>query len=223
MIAGAGGVIAQAITKSFWGRLVLGILCIIFLPFIIYIYVREYFAVRKSMQDLRTLARQNPIFNWLNLQQRAKDVYTRVQTAWNKNDVSEASEWMDDWYWQNQKYVHLDQWEENGLRNVVKIKHINTIKPLFVSNGNAQTGEGSQVVMSIEANIIDYLQKIDNGTIVEGDMEYKDVDTIWTFVYKNNKWVVQNIEPQAQWRTYVKMKNELDPIPASQASLSHFR
>ena len=134
MMAAAGGSIAKAITKSFWGKLLLFVLFVIFFPFIIWTYLKEYFAVKKTMKDLHALAISNRAFDWLSLKMRASEVFMRVQTAWDKNNIEEVSDWMDDWYWQNQKYVHLEKWEENGQKNIVKIKKIKDIKPLYVNS-----------------------------------------------------------------------------------------
>jgi hypothetical protein len=215
MMAAAGGSIAKAITKSFWGKLLLFVLFVIFFPFIIWTYLKEYFAVKKTMKDLHALAISNRAFDWLSLKMRASEVFMRVQTAWDKNNIEEVSDWMDDWYWQNQKYVHLEKWEENGQKNIVKIKKIKDIKPLYVQSSNTQNAEDSRVILSIEAEMQDYLVRLSDNMIVEGDKEFKDVESVWTFIYKNGKWVVQNIEEGSTSLVYAKMENILSTVPVN--------
>jgi len=213
MMAAAGGSIAKAITKSFWGKLLLFVLFVLFLPLIIWIYLKEYFAIKKTMKDLHALAISNRAFDWLSLKMRASEVFMRVQTAWDKNNIEEVSDWMDDWYWQNQKYVHLEKWEENGQKNIVKIKKIKDIKPLYVQSSNTQNAEDSRVILSIEAEMQDYLIRLSDNMIVEGDKDFKDVESVWTFIYKNGKWVVQNIEEGSTSLSYAKMENIVSTAP----------
>lgn len=215
IMAAAGGSIAKAITKSFWGKLLLFVLSVIFLPLIIWIYLKEYFAVKKTMKDLQYLAISNRAFDWLSLKMRASEVFMRVQTAWDKNNIEEVSEWMDDWYWQNQKYIHLEKWEEKGQRNIVNIKKITDIRPLYVQSSNAQNAEDSRVILSIEAEMQDYLVRLSDNMIVEGDKEFKEVESVWTFIYKKGKWVVQNIEEGSTSLIYAKMENIVSTIPVN--------
>ena len=207
--AAAGGSIAKAITKSFWGKLIMGVVFLIFLPLIIWVYIKEYRAVKRTSKDLVMLASKSKVFDWLSIKMRVSEVFNRVQTAWDKNNIEEASEWMDDWYWQNQKYVHLSKWEEKGMKNIVNVKKINNIKPLYVNHSGEADAEGSRIVVSIDANMQDYLVRLSDNMVVEGDKEFKDVESVWTFVLSRGKWVVQNIEESSMSLTYAGMKNVL--------------
>lgn len=207
LMAGAGGSIAKAISKNFWVKLLMVIVTIIFLPLILYIYITELIATRKTKKDLAVLSQKHRMFQWIGVNQRIKDVFMRVQRGWDKGNVSEVSEWMDDWYWQNQQYVFLDKWENEGLKNVTSVLKINSIKPLYVNFSGEPDAIGSLLVVSIDAKMQDYLVRIADNIVVEGDKEYKDVEKVWTFVYKNNGWVVQNIEDSSMSRIYQKEPN----------------
>ena len=80
-LAGPGGKIARAAFETFWGRVVLGILTIVFLPYITYVVVREKLSERRARKDLRFMAKYNSLFEWLKLQERAKDCFYRVHSA----------------------------------------------------------------------------------------------------------------------------------------------
>jgi CBS domain containing-hemolysin-like protein len=112
--AGPGGKIASAIFQTFWGKVLLFILAILFFPLILYTLVREYLAERHTLKDLRQLAKVNKLFDWLTLRDRITDCFYRIHTAWRKEDMTEASDWMTDWYWKNQQLVYLDQWAKEG-------------------------------------------------------------------------------------------------------------
>lgn len=205
--AGAGGKIAKALSKSIWVRIGLAILAVIFLPLIIMGYIRERRKVKQTTADLALLSKKHQAFNFLALKPRITNVYTRVQAAWDKGMIDEASEWMDDWYWQNQKYVYLDRWESQGLKNIVNVKKVKKIKPLHVAYSGEPNAEDSRLVVEITAEMQDYLVNMETKMVVEGDREFKDVENIWTFVYRNGRWVVENIEEATEFSTYLRLEN----------------
>lgn len=163
-VAGPGGKIASAAFETFLGKAILGVLTIIFLPFIIYVFLREKLAERRARKDLRFMAAYSSNFEWLKIQERAKDCFFRVHSGWENEDLSGITRWMTDWYWQNQQMVHLDRWKKQGLKNICNVKKITNIKPLlFVHRNQGKEHENSMVVISIEANMRDYLEDRHSG------------------------------------------------------------
>ncbi len=204
VMAGPGGKIAKAVAKSFWGKVVLVVLTIIFLPLIIYITIREKLATRRALKDLRYIARFGPDFEWFKIRQRVTDCFHRIHDAWRKEDVSEAAAWMTDWYWQNQQLVYLDRWGREGMRNVCEVKRINSIRPLlFAHRNDGAPHEGSILAVTVSAKMKDYLEKRNTGEVVEGDKKFKDVETIWSFTLGDGKWRVSNIEPSDMIMEYI--------------------
>ena len=57
----------------------------------------------KKLEIMETLIRNkfNDNFDWMSLKVRIKNVFLRVHSAWKKEDMKLASEWMTNWYWQN--------------------------------------------------------------------------------------------------------------------------
>lgn len=218
-LAGPGGKIASAAFETFWGRVVLGGLFVLFLPLIVYTAAKEKLAERRAMRDLRFMAAYSPQFDWLNVQARLKDCFYRVHSAWENEDLAQVSAWMTDWYWQNQQLVHLDKWKKGGLVNVCEVKKITNIKPLlFVHRNYGQEHEGSLVVISVSANMQDYLAKRDSGKVVEGSKKFKDVETIWTLVMESGAWKVSAIEEDSMSLVYAKMTKDLPAIESTVAS-----
>lgn len=212
-MAGPGGKIASAAFETFWGRVALGILTIVFLPLIAYIMLREKFSERRARKDLRFMAGYSPLFEWLKLQERAKDCFFRVHSGWGKEDLSGVSGWMTDWYWQNQQMVHLDRWKEAGLVNICDVRKITAIKPLlFVHRNQGEEHEDSMVIISIEANMKDYLQERTTGKIVEGSKRYKEVETVWSFTLEAGVWKVSDIEEASMSLAYARMVKDLPAI-----------
>ena len=84
MLAGPGGKIASAAFESFWGKIILGLLTLIFLPLIIYVALREKLAENRARKDLRYMAAYNSLFELLKIQERAKDCFLRVHSGWQE-------------------------------------------------------------------------------------------------------------------------------------------
>ena len=218
-MAGPGGKIARAAFETFWGRGALGVLTIVFLPLVAYVLLVEKFSERRARKDLRFMAGHSSLFEWLKLQERAKDCFFRVHSGWDKEDLSGVSDWMTDWYWQNQQLVHLDRWREEGLVNICDVKNITRIKPLlFVHRNQGDEHEDSMVVISIEARMKDYLQDRTTGKVVEGSKRDKEVETIWSFTLEDGVWKVSNIEEDSMSTVYAKMVRELPGIETTVVS-----
>jgi hypothetical protein len=215
-LAGPGGKIASALFATFWGKVLLLGLTIVLSPLIIYVAVQEMNASRRTTRDLQFMAKYSPQFELLELQQRAKDCFTRVHSAWSDEVLSGVKEWMTGWYWQNQQMVHLEKWKREGLKNVCNVKKISGIKPLlFVHRNNGAEHEGSMVVIAISANLQDYLATRDGDKVVEGSKNYQEVRTIWTFTLENGAWKVSNIEEDGMTLTYTRMVKDLPSIEST--------
>ena len=131
--------------------------------------------------------------------------------------MSEASEWMTSWYWQNQQMAYLNQWERDGLVNHCRVKSISKIRPLFLEYEQSEgSSEDSRLVVSITANMEDYLAQRATGKIVEGKKGYADTEHVWTFILQKGKWVVANIEEGSMSLSYAGLKSEVpEMLPGS--------
>ena len=227
-LAGPGGKIARALFDTFWGKVLLIVLTIVFLPLIVYVTAREKLSERRTRRDLRFMARYDSRFDWLQLQQRAKDCFLRVHAHWRLEDLSEARAWMTDWYWQNQQRVHLDRWRREGLENCCDVKRreglenccdvkrIQHLRPLlFVHRNQGSEHEQSMVVITITARMRDYLQHRTTGKVVEGSKRYKAVETLWSFTMVDGEWKVSDIEEGSMSLSYARMVRELPPIEST--------
>ena len=215
-LAGPGGKIASAAFETFWGRIVLGLLAVFFLPLTVYVLVREKLAERRAHRDLRFMAAYDSRFDWLQIQQRAKDCFHRVHSGWGDEDLSRVADWMTAWYWQNQQQVHLDRWRREGLKNVCEVRKIARLKPLlFVHRNQGAEHEESLIVISIEALMKDYLEERSGGRVVEGSKRFKLVETIWSFVLEDGEWKVSDIEEDSMSLAYAKLARGLPPIEST--------
>ncbi len=162
------------------------------------------------------MAGYSPLFELLKIQERAKECFFRVHSGWKEENLSGVSAWMTDWYWQNQQLAHLDRWKKEGLVNICDVKKVTNIKPLlFVHRNQGEEHEDSMVVISIEANMKDYLQDRNTGTVVEGSKRYKEVETVWSFTLENGVWKVSDIEEASMSLAYAKMVTDLPKIEST--------
>ena len=218
-LAGPGGRIASAAFETFWGRIALGLLAIVFLPLLIHVYVQEGLAARRARKDLAFVAARSPGFDRLGLRARWKDCFFRVHAGWREGDLSEAGRWMTSWYWQNQQSVSLQAWKAQGLVNVCNVRRIKSMRPLlFVHRNDGAEHEGSAIVVAIEARMQDYLKSEATGKVVEGSKRWKDVETLWTFTYVRGAWLVSDIEEGSCSLAYASTRKEL---PAIESTVSH--
>jgi hypothetical protein len=212
--AAPGGKIVSGLFKTPWGRVLLGVLTVIFAPIIIFVVITEWRGEKRSMAQLRRLAAIDPNFEWMALKERVTGCYQRIHAAWTAEDMSQASEWMTSWYWQNQQLAHLNRWERDGLVNHCRIKSISRVRPLFVSfKSNADgSSDGSRVVVAISAKMEDYLEVRATGKVVEGKKGFADAEHVWTFLLQQGQWVVSNIEEGSMSLTYARMLAEVPEV-----------
>lgn len=219
-LAAPGGKIARAVFETFWGRVVLVLLVIVFAPLIVLSVLKERRAVRRATADLAYLAQRAPEFRWIGLRERALACFHRVHAAWSREDVSEATDFMTDWYWQNQQLVFLDRWAADGLVNHCTVKSVSKVKPIVVDPRHGPDGfDGSKVVLAISANMQDYLARRDGGEIVEGSKKYKDVESLWTFELAGGEWKVSNIDASESMDEYLEMARALPRVTDSVQSM----
>ncbi|WP_299336370.1 hypothetical protein [uncultured Psychroserpens sp.] len=215
--AGPGGGIAKAFFKTWWGKAILILLTIIFLPLIIYMKTVEYFAVRKAKKELLKLGMINKDFSWLNLEKNITNVFTRVYIAWSKGDMKEVSEYVNHWYWQNQQTVHLDKWKAENLKNVCNLESISSIKPLYLEISEEDNLEGSKIAFSITANVEDYLIDRDTRRPVIGKKGYSDEEKIWIMEYTEGKWLLDDIRDGDMSLQFAKLDNIIPESIVSQS------
>lgn len=221
--ASPGGSIAKAAVNTTWGRIGMLVLFIILSPLVLYVYLKESKAKKRTLKDLDYLSRQEGAleFDWLKMKPRLYDCFVRVHSAWDKEDVSEASKWMTSWFWQNQQIGVLDKWARDGLKNVCEVHQKVEFKPLlFVHrNENGIPHAGSTVHVLASAIMTDYLVEKASGKVVEGCKSKKEVIKMWSFALVNGQWVVDNIEDESLSLDYADIAKTLPAIEETLLSL----
>ncbi|MBT5235529.1 MAG: hypothetical protein HOM18_09565 [Candidatus Marinimicrobia bacterium] len=139
-----------------------------------------------------------------------------MHKGWADENLSDVSQWMTDWYWQNQQQVYLEQWKKQGVRNVCNVKKLTSIKPILLQHKNHdQKHESSKLVVSITAKMNDYLEDINTGKVVEGNKKYKPVTTIWIFILEDEQWKVSAIEESETLMNFVKTSKDMPAIEST--------
>lgn len=212
-LAGPGGSIAKGLFTTFWGKLFLVLLVIIFLPFIIVSLIRGRIKQARTRKALNHLATQSRLFDPIALNTRMRDVFERVYLSWNKGDLEDTSEWMNSWYRQNQQIVHLNNWNEKGLKNHCQVGKIFSITPIHIQmNQTGESLDGTRVVFKIHAEVIDYLEEVSTSRLVKGEYGFVNNSNLWTLELTDGNWKLDNIEENEMLGAYEKLKNVLVPI-----------
>ncbi len=213
--AGPGGEIVELAFKTTIGKIILGILAIIFLPLIIYVYVREMIGVRRTKADLKQLAQQYPEFAWKSIDARVREIAQRLYTAWDSGDLANCfADLSPDYFWAQQEI--LDRWREEGKHNVVELKKVKQIKPLFVRTEDEESL--SILAISITMNLRDYLLNTRTGKIIKGRKKVvTDHEAVWILVLDENRWMLHSIEEGTDSLSYAKSKNIIGTGPLNRS------
>jgi len=214
--AGPGGIV-KAVTTSFWGQVGLCLLGIILFPLVVWFYILGLKRSKKIRSELTRLAAVYPQYHWLDLRDRATEIYLWVWSAWSQQKMSLASQYTTSWYWQNQQLV-LDRWEADGQINICKVDCILSIDPLFIEHREENNCEGSRVVLSIKANVMDYLEDKATGKVVKGDKKCEELETIWTLKWQEGAWRLNLIEPDTQEFEYLGMPSMVPEVLAGRSA-----
>lgn len=212
--AGPGGFIAKGLFKSFWGKILLGILTIVLLPFILYVYFTEKIAVMKNKKILLKLSATHKNFNWIDLEKEFSHIVRRVYIAWAKEDMAEVKEYVNNWYWRNQQIVNLDYWKSQNLKNVSRLRTLEKVNPLYLEFSSEENLNGTRIAIRIDVEAEDYLLDIETNKIIEGKKGYQDLDYVWFFKYEDGKWLLDDIRQGASSLGFAKLANV---IPANVA------
>lgn len=193
MYAGPGGYIAKGLFKTFWGKILLSALAVILLPLLVYIRLVEFRKARKIKKILNTIALQNREFSWMQLEKEYSNIIRRVYNAWSNEDMGEVKQYVNNWYWQNQQLVFLEQWKRENLKNVSRLKVIEKLKPLYLELTTNDNWEGTRVAVLVQVDAEDYLMERDTQKVVQGNKGYQNLEYIWMFEYTDGKWLLDNI------------------------------
>lgn len=211
--AGPGGMIAKAVEKTLLGKIVFCIFAFVFMPLIIWFMITEHLAEKRARKDLKFMAAYSPLFDWLKIRERAKDCFYRIHASWENEDLTTASDWMSPWYWQNQQLTSLERWKREGLQNICEVRKISAIRPLlFVHKNEGKEHEDSMIVISITANMKDYLEDRETGEVVEGCKKIKSVETVWSFTLIDGNWKVSDISESSTSISFAKLRRDLPQI-----------
>lgn len=205
--AGPGGAVAKAFFKTWWGKLILIALTIIFLPLIIYIKLIEYRKVRKNKKILAQLSLKHKEFQWMQLHKEFSNIIRRVYNAWSDEDLSDVKNYVNHWYWQNQQSVFLDRWKKENLKNVSQLKEITKIRPLYLELTDEPNLEGSRIAIAIDVIAEDYLMERDTQKVVQGKEGFEDLEYIWFLEYTEGNWLLDDIQEGGMSLEIAKMPN----------------
>jgi hypothetical protein len=207
--AGPGGTVAKAFFRTWWGKLILILLTVIFLPLIVYMRLIEYRKAREIKKILSQLGKENKSFHWLQLHKEFSNIIRRVYQAWQEEDMSQVKQYVNHWYWQNQQEVFLDRWKKENLQNISRLKDITKIRPLYLEISEEPDFENSRIAIAITVVAEDYLIDRDTQKVVEGKKGYDELDYVWFLEYTEGKWLLDDIQEGGMAIEVAKMPNEV--------------
>ena len=198
-LAGPGGVFKSPVI---WWAVI--ILLPVMLPIAIYIAIKERRQIRRTEADLARLAAVFPQYQWLTLRDRAQDAFTWMWSEWSQGKLEKSKQFVTDWYWENQQLL-LAEWEHKGWENVCDLSKIQSIEPYFVAHSSEAMG--ARVVVRIRAEVWDFLREKTTGKVIKGEDKIDSLETLWTFLWDGEQWLLNRIEPGSLSLEYAKLAN----------------
>ena len=205
-IAGPGGFV-KAAARTFWGKVVIFALIIFFAPLVIWYLLSRTISIRRTKKHLKQLSKIDSNFDWMQIKERVTEVFYWVHSAWDQKNMELAKDYVEDWYIRNQQMI-IDKWEREGIMNIVSHVKIKSINPLYVSY-NPNEPSKNRIVLEIDAEMRDYLVDIASSKVVKGDKTLGDMSTVWSFIFKNNKWTLSMIEESDTVMDYLSETNDV--------------
>ena len=214
--AGPGGIIKDAAMTPL-GRLGICVGAVLLGPFIAYYLIKREMQIRCTRRDLARLAVLHPQYQWREVKDRTTATFEWVWSAWSQQKMEAASSYTTTWYMLNQQ-MQLDEWAEKEWENVCRLDDLLSIEPILVKHNGKAGAQDSRLVVTIAARIVDYLQDKRTGEIIKGDKNVGVARTVWTFVWQENAWRLNLIEPSTTEWSYLTMPNELPASLTPQSS-----
>ena len=195
--------------KTWWGRVILGVLTVVLLPLIIYVWARQALAIRKTRRDLEELSARWPYFKWPAIERQVRAGVRELYREWSTGKLDSCREFLTPEYFESQQDL-LDRWTEEGKRNVTELKKLSKVAPLAVHVENEH--RHSIIPVLITMDLIDYLEDVNSGKVIKGKKgKVKEShDAIWVMLYTDGVWRLHSIEAGDESLIYASEANELE-------------
>lgn len=205
--AGPGGQFVKVLAKTWWGKLLFGLLALVFLPLIAYVTIREWIEVRRCRRDLDALGAKLPYFAWSHIEDRAQRAMKTLYDAWGRGDLSPAAPYTTAEFLEGQQDM-LDRWKEEGKENVFELRGDISLAPLHVMVETADTR--SAVYLRCKAKVVDYLANILTHEKIKGNESVEELETCLLFLHVDGEWLLHSIDEGSNSLAIATEKNRLD-------------
>ena len=205
--AGPGGQFVKAVTKTWWGKALLGLAAIILLPLALYVVVREWIEVRRCRRDLAELEQRFPFFGWNHIEARARETIETLYRVWGTGDLSSAAPYLMPDYLQAQQDL-LDRWKAEGKHNVFSHAGDISLAPLHVGVENEDSN--SLVVLRSKTHVIDYMEHVETGKKLKGSKSKQELESCLVCIHVAGEWMLSAIEEGDNSLAIASEKNVLD-------------
>lgn len=133
--------------------------------------------------------------------QRIIDSYYIIQESWQKGDMTEAKDYMDESLYENFK-IKLNWLEVANKKNIMKKIKLLQAYPISLYDDKDDSKDNMWVY--IKGKMIDYTINTETNEIVDGNTRNNSFVEFWQFTKnEKNNWVL----------TKILQENELDNIP----------
>lgn len=208
-LAGPGGEVAEFFFKTRVGQIIGLILAIIFIPLIVYVWVREKIGVARTRKDLEGLAQRYPWFTWSRIEARVRKALPVLYTEWGKGRLEKSASFMTPVCFDSNNDI-LERWSEEGKRNVTRLKKLKKVRPLWCRTEDEESY--SIMAIGITVDLEDYLMNLTTKKVLKGSKGKvkADHEVIWMMVDVEGEWFLHTIEEGSNSLSFAQQKNMLD-------------
>ena len=206
-LAGPGGEIIEAAFKTRMGKIIMVILSIILAPLLIWYYLKMHRGVKQTREDLASLARIYPWFEWSLIEQRVRATAAAIYGEWSSGKFERTAQYLTPEYLQAQRDI-IQMWEDEGRRNVTEVKDFGKIVPLLVL---AQDwNRPATLYVRIKVTVKDFLVDKKTGNTIKGsNVNFQQVDQIFVMVHLDGQWLLHSIEKGHDDLDFATTPNEI--------------
>ncbi len=158
----------------------------------------------KALILLDKIDETDEIWNYRTIKERMENIFFNVQMAWTKRDQDIAKEYMSNKIYKKHK-MQTDRLIENKLIN--KLERVNLISTKIIGIFDDEENDKDSLKAVINGGMIDFMYDEENNKIIAGsDKDYEEFSELWTFIRKDDNWVLDNIEQSVESRSVKNTK-----------------
>lgn len=155
--------------------------------------VKSKKAAMKSKNLMRQYEKIGGNWDYREVQRQVEEAYFEIQECWRRMDASYAAAYLSTELLED--FNMKIQWMEVREEAVVQ-KHVKLLSAVPVCASDEPGEENDSIWYLIHGSMVGYYINRNTGICVRGNTKKESFYEYWRFVYRNKRWVLQEIRQQ---------------------------